>query len=376
MSTYRNDRIIEVRFPPYSSDGYTYTNGYRRLYVRIGSGQKPFTGAPLYCDTIDVGYTNSVSMVSHGNPDCSSHWPSTYQYTQSPDSFPGFAACLTRARSRLLDQVNTGGSELLTAAFEFGDTLDLITMRLNSLRNIVGGLRKADIKRIRAGFAVRPRKPPHGVRDRAKDAGAAWLEWWFAISPTISDVQVSLDFLSKDFPENRYTGSATASTTFNNDDSAWHPSRETGSAKLKLKIGTSVRVVNPNLFLASQLGLVNPLQTAWDITPFSWLLGWAVNISEFLGSFTELLGLSLSDTYYTRFVRTSAQVEYTIKPSLSDPSTWDRFSGTVEGVRMVREVGYIPAPIIHVSVPHFSVTRALTACSLLVQGLRDSKFGQ
>lgn len=377
MSIYRKDKTLAVRFPPYSDSGRLYTNGYRRYYRRYGSGQKPFTGQALYCDTMDFEYTDSVSMNSHGNPNCnSSQWPSTYQYVMSPDTFPGFAACLTKARSRLLDQVNTGGSELLTAAVEFGDTLDLITMRLNSLRNIVGGLRKADIKRIRAGFAVRPKTPSQGARGRAKDAGAAWLEWWFAISPTISDVQVSLDFLSKDFPENRYTGSASTSTGIDNEDSSWHYSRETGDAKLKIKIGTSVRVVNPNLFLASQLGLVNPLQTAWDTTPFSWLLGWAVNISEFLGSFTETLGLSLSNTYYTRFVKTSAQVEWIVKPSLGYPPSWDHFNGTVEGVRMVREVGYIPAPIVHVSVPHLSVTRALTACSLLVQGLRDSKFGQ
>jgi len=101
-----------------------------------------------------------------------------------------------------------------------------------------------------------------------------------------------------------------------------------------------------------------------------------VNISEFIGSFTETLGLSLSNTYYTRFVKTSAQVEWIVKPSLGYPPSWDHFKGTVEGVRMVREVGYIPTPIVHVSVPHLSVTRALTACSLLVQGLRESKFGQ
>lgn len=376
MSIYRNDKITAVRFPPYVSDsGVLYTNGYRRNYRRFGYGQKPFTGAVLPCDTTDVGYTNSVPMKRFSSPDCeSSIWPSTYQYMNTPNSFPGFAACLTKARSRLFDQINTGGSELLTAAAEFGDTLGLITMRLNSLRNIVGGLRKADIKRIKAGFAVRPKAPPLGARGRAKDAGAAWLEWWFAIAPTISDVQVSLDFLSKDFPEGRFTGSATTSTEINNHYSSWHRSWETGSAKLKIKIGTSVRIVNPNLFLASQLGLVNPLQTAWDTTPFSWLLGWAVNISEFIGSFTETLGLSLSDTYYTRFVKTSAQVGWIGKPSLWDPSTWDYFEGTLEGARMVREVGYIPAPIIHVSVPHLSVTRALTSCSLLVQGLRDPKF--
>lgn len=378
MSIYRKDKSFVIRFAPYNSGGVLYTNGNRHVYRRYGSGQKPYTGVPLYCDTLDVGYTDSTSMNSHGNPDCdSSLWPSTYRYVNSPETFPGLAACLTKARSRLFDQINTGGAELLTAAAEFGDTLGLITMRFNNLRNIVGGLRKADIRRIKAGFAVRPKTPPkQGARGLAKDAGAAWLEWWFAIAPTISDVQVSLDTLSKDFPENRYTGSATASTKFTNQNSSWHLARESGNAKLKIKIGTTVRVTNPNLYLASQLGLVNPLQTAWDTTPFSWLLGWVVNISEFLGSFTETLGLTLSNTYYTRFVKTDAQVLWIVKPSLWDPSTWDFFEGTVEGARMVREVGYIPAPKIHVSVPRLSVTRALTSCSLLVQGLREPKFGQ
>lgn len=408
MANYSLNKAELIRFPPYTRGSTQYTNGVRQYLSRVGTGQTPFTDKPLPCDTKWVAYLSGTPKKGYKTQDChTSAWPNCYKYVQGPHQHPEYAMANNTALQRLMEEINTGGSELLTAAAEFGDTLSLIALRVESINNLVRGLRQRDITRIIKGFQSRPKAPPIsnslGPRVRrvngreyrkgrnsgdpiqtasrahaqaiksAKDAGAAWLEWWFAISPTISDVETSMAFLSKEFPEGTFYGSAKGTTSYSyvNSSQTWY---ETGEAELKIRCGADVRVSNPNAFLLQQLGLANPLQTAWDVIPFSWLLGWAVDVSSFLGGFTTWLGLEKKNEWTTVFMRCNGHVKDISKPDPNKPATWQTFEGEIEGVRMIRTPGYLPKPVIVAKVPTISVTRAATACGLLIQGLRDPKF--
>lgn len=56
---------------------------------------------------------------------------------------------------------------------------------------------------------------------------------------------------------------------------------------------------NPNLFLANQLGLINPAYWLWDSTPWSHIVDWWIPVGPFLNSLTASVGLVFSDAAVT-----------------------------------------------------------------------------
>ena len=56
-----------------------------------------------------------------------------------------------------------------------------------------------------------------------------------------------------------------------------------------------VRITNPNSFLLNRVGLINPVQVAWQLTPLSMFVDWWLDVSTFLGSYTDQVGWSLEN---------------------------------------------------------------------------------
>lgn len=54
-------------------------------------------------------------------------------------------------------------------------------------------------------------------------------------------------------------------------------------------------ITNPNAFLLNRVGLINPVQVAWQLTPLSMFVDWWWNVSAFLGSYTDQVGWSLKN---------------------------------------------------------------------------------
>lgn len=144
--------------------------------------------------------------------------------------------------------------------------------------------------------------------------------------------------------------------------------------------GAEVAVSNPNLWLANQLGLINPGTIALELVPFSFVFGWFVNLEQVISSMTDLYGLTLSNgwkslafngvyqmTYYGQY-KWSELVNGVPTTIIGAPHT--RSFGQVVST-MKRDLGLL-RPVLHIAplkAPHWR--RAATAVSLLVLlGLR------
>lgn len=125
-----------------------------------------------------------------------------------------------------------------------------------------------------------------------------------------------------------------------------------------------VQIINPNLVLLNQLGLLNPASVAWELVPFSFVIDWFGNINTVLSQFTDFAGVDTSRVSFTTRTQGSWKEFY------GPPYNWD--GPVYESFQLIRAPG-LPA-ILPTLKPFngFSVVRGVTAIALLLN--RASPF--
>lgn len=140
----------------------------------------------------------------------------------------------------------------------------------------------------------------------------------------------------------------------------------------RVTVAAKARVYNPNLWLANRMGLVNPAVIAWDAVPWSFLVGMFSNLSGYIQSFTNDLGVALSSGNVTYSTRRDA----TVWMSNAYPSGHPFFAtGYASGSRKVKQrvltQSVIPRPTIQLFLPKLEWTNALIGASLMYQQVRN-----
>lgn len=211
-------------------------------------------------------------------------------------------------------------------------------------------------------------------RNRIRTPGDLFLEFWFGWSPLVKDIYTACDTLQRPIPGNAVTVRARSTTEY---EKWWGlPFPPSGTYNVSMCAGQvsvgyfgRVSVVNPNLYLANKLGLVNPASIVLDAIPFSWLLNWFANVQQFVGSLSWDAGLSLITASLGRGVRYS----YTAKRYwYYKPTSPNHLVGSARGVFRYREKASDVQPKLRFHPPQGSAARAAVAVSLLLQHL--SKF--
>jgi len=160
----------------------------------------------------------------------------------------------------------------------------------------------ADVRRLKRLIKAEERKRLKAKdtlrRDLEKASSAnLFLEGVFGWMPLVQDIISAAKTLTGDnFPAGYISGSGRG--VFSVPTSTLTPDTLTvtgGSIQLRSKYTAQVSVQNPNVWLANQLGLLNPAVVAWDLIPWSWVVGMFVNLQSILESFTALYGLSVTD---------------------------------------------------------------------------------
>lgn len=214
-----------------------------------------------------------------------------------------------RAYEKFKSKVYTEAA-MLTAIRERQATFDMLAARLGQLVKGSRCLRKGDFRGFLKAFKITP-KPVHKTKRWSKPSefSSLWLEYWMGWAPTVGDVYNALDFLGKPIPTSTVrAGSRSPYNGFikRKDGAATASSRWEGSYKVWIQ--GQVIVTNPTLFTLNGLGLLNPAQTLWETTPFSWFVDWFTNVGAVLGQLTDWVGLRLENTFVS--VKTEATASW------------------------------------------------------------------
>lgn len=239
---------------------------------------------------------------------------------------------------------------------EYGESLGMIQKRAIGLYRAYKSLKKGDFRGCLRQLSVDPkRKHRSVVRTTAQEASGLWLEYWFGWSPTLGDIYSAADQLSQP------TGTdGTSYDGRSNNRGVYGDSYQEVQWVRRIKTGGRAKVVNPNLYLLAQLGLVNPVSVAWDLVPFSFMVNWVFDVSSFLNSYSDFIGIELSDVYTSE----TSRIVWTNKE-------WGPLSGSyiAHQVFMARRLELV-RPLPNLDILRnlgTSPTRAASAVSILAQ---------
>lgn len=207
-------------------------------------------------------------------------------------------------------QVNDS-AEALVNSLEYESALQSVIKRTGQVRRFAKALRKLDFRTCadELGFSKAQRRRYQVQYPSAWDKGKAasrsfadnFLEWHFGWSPLIKDIHRSCEILTSDPPRQiSVIGKGRSDWSWSYLDTS-HGRRYSGvhAGYCRAKVFARISVENPNSYLASQLGLLNPLSVGWELIPFSWVVDYFLNVSDVLKQLNAHVGLSLTDQQWT-----------------------------------------------------------------------------
>lgn len=278
-----------------------------------------------------------------------------------------------KARAKLVDALGEQSLWAVNIA-EAKKSLGLITGPVASLISMTRKIRRFDFdgallelnqvnKRRNLRQFPTGMKMPKGLRATSKAFANNWLAFHFGWEPLIKDIGAGITTLTNPYPPVKVFGKGSGRMTYATDSGGQFWTKNWIDIRSYVRCGATVTVNNPNLYLAQQLGFVNPLSVAWELVPFSFVVDWFVNVGQVLGQMTEFAGLTLSESYLTRFqVMTTRELLYFGQYQFK------------EGYFVRRAVPM--SAYTSLRVRHWkgvSATRGATAVSLLVQLMNEGK---
>jgi len=300
-------------------------------------------------------------------------WPGNLDAGVSPDYRPDEAdLAVNKARLKLVEALGEQSMWAVNLA-EAKKSLSLITGPAAGLISCVRKIKRFDFvgatrefnrlhesMRLRSRRNLRPMSVPKGLKATPKAFANNWLAFHFGWEPLVKDIGAGIDTLCKPYPPVKVIGkSKIGPSVFSNRSSGsfWTANRWVYTSWCRM--GCKVTVNNPNLYLAQQLGFVNPLSVVWELVPFSFVVDWFTNVGQILGQMSEFAGLSVTEAYTTRY-----QIAKT------DTTIYYGFHQVKEGVYLNRSQFLADASLKVRPWKGVSVVRGATAIALLTQMLK------
>lgn len=198
------------------------------------------------------------------------------------------------AHTAISAALSEGIANSLVSLVEGPKTIAMITKAAKLLRHPITNARKL-LKISRKAYRNEP-----GAREKVLDlANQMWLEGRYGWRPFVGDVVSHVEALRsgerpirysarRSIPDenqeaNTFKGKFAASTYF------WYDKYLKSNAVFKCRVGQtvdySVNIHNG----AVKYGIYDPIGTAWDLVPFSFVADWFINLGDVLKSFQILL---------------------------------------------------------------------------------------
>lgn len=289
---------------------------------------------------INAGYLQAVS---------STFYNYLQGYDGSMDSNYKFPIVLNGAYQKFVEklgQTATNGQNLIM----YKQSVELLATLIKSARHPLVSLLK---------YYRKAKKDPKV--NILSDLGGVWLMYHFGIETTMQDIYATIEALCFKIPTVKIYGQKTMKGCEILYRSTSYRSRDDHFV-LCGRVGATVEITNPNLHLASTLGLINPTAIAWDLVPFSFLFDWFYDISTFVNSFTDFLGVTVTHPYYTKYGHGFSHEFFPARKPYSIDSEF-------QAAYMVRVLGlYRPIPVLRM--PHVGISKVATSLSLLFQALK------
>lgn len=291
-----------------------------------------------------------------------------------------YASADAEAKSRVLADIKSQKINIAQFWAERKQTINLIADSATKIAGFLMALKKGDI--IKAGKALGSR-PSRRIRrnyrelktQSVRDASAdAWLAMQYGWKPLLSDVYGAVDTLFERVSDIQRFMAKSKAVRSAEVPSTWYPGRNPNgvwnyrsSYKLTIKYTYMFDVTQSALNQQMRLGLTNPLQLAWELVPYSFVVDWFLPIGNALSNLDATIGVSFSTGSKVVRMETNHYIEEGPDPR---NDKFDYFRGGGSGyskiVTVTRSVeSSFPSPTMPELKNPLSVTHALNALALL-----------
>lgn len=336
-----------------------YVKGYRQ--------RRPYT--------LPLDYEHNIARAAFGNPNDYQYPAILWQVTHLELLGAIEADVYNKAYGRLIEKLGDAADLGITLA-QWRQSDDMIRNRANQLGAFTGALVRRNPAGIAASLGLSLRDVQRVMRTRygvARSLSDLWLEFWFGWKPLVTDIYKACEVFDRDIPNATYSGSASLPLSFRSaPEGTPYGTYFSGEGRHSIRVQIDVRLVNPNVHLLNQFGLLNPAVVAWDAIPWSFVVDWFANVSAYLGSITDFAGLATSRGQITQ--KSFLYGSNIAKGRSVDNSgfvTYYTWTCTGSSRRFKRSVGLpsLPRPALRWKDLSMSPSRGLTAIGLLVQKL-------
>lgn len=325
----------------------------------------------------------------YGLKDCDS-------WAETPDVSPASTAASNQARSRFVAELGQGSSFGATLTAEARKTSSMLTSSVLTIVKSARAVSRGDLTTAarllnfsppeKTKLVVVKRRRTKSVRwdtvseniavkqdlgqwkkktikrtvwvmpngkEVAKSLANKWLWWSYGVRPLAQDLYNGLDVLQRPLPYAKVMGKGKGTSSWSQGSGIY---LETHTFESTCRVSARVTVINPNLWLANQMGLVNPLLWVNEAVPFSFVLDWFSNWSDVLSQYTDFVGLEIAEPITTQ-LGTLTQTGRFIEPY---------------GIRFMRFTRTLSIPPVKLRFAYerFQWQRGANAISLLVGSLR------
>lgn len=344
---------------------------------------RPFNQPLPYTRQVYTGSREDWSNVYKSAPDGGTyidviHVGPIKDVTWGPQSMPGYGTyrdhTTNRAYEKLKGKVSNsaGWAETIAQASSARDMFNLRANQVWSIVRFLGGRGKPPASLVNGPMS---QKDLNAIQ-KAKKPSSTFLEVEYGWRPLISDIASSIQIMCSDPGAQVHSASASSSwqdlvTSYTGDGYGTYTRFvEKVRCDLRVRMGAEFVVSNPNLFLASRLGLIDPA-LPWKLIPYSFVVDWFINVEQVASSISDWFGLSVSKPYTTVTAKAFREENHASANKSLIVSGFDTSNGYVEnvGVEVNRTLG-LTGPVLTVKpFRGFSIERGLQAIALVITGL-------
>lgn len=195
---------------------------------------------------------------------------------------------------------------------------------------------------------------------RACSVPAAVLQYNFGVAPLVEDLYSSVEVLRHRLEEPLFRRLSVGIKIPFSGPFTYGPYDYDANGLFRQRATVNYRI-DPNYSLSSDFDFGNPIEWAWELIPFSFVVDWAIPIGNWLGSLDALLGI----TDINGTVTTRTKDSWTYRSNVA--FQYIGRIGTYESLSYQRSVmTSIPMPEFPAWSPSLSFKRATNAVSLLL----------
>lgn len=241
--------------------------------------------------------TNESEGYSHTGP----YWGpflnhANLNVTVTPISMP------TSIRSRLATEVMLKvGDRKVNYGESLGEsraTVKHLAQSASTLARAVLAARKGNWKGAARALGLTPKRFKSGVSPAER-----WLEYQYGWLPLMGDIYDTAELLKKGFRESKPIMSEVRNLKdFHQLTAKAEPANSSdalyGNSTISYRAKVYFSIDDSTLNRLGQMGLINPLEVAWALVPFSFVVDWFMPVGNMMEALSARCGVDFIDGYY------------------------------------------------------------------------------